>query len=445
MIRRVAPADYPRLGTLGLLHRGPHKPFCSPAAFYQATISPMRAAKTSLSSVSALDRTLRGNSLHDPNVASSEASVIRLLAILWLVLTALSCRAEPVIGVNVNNPQWLPVERRAAIVDELAAASVRAVRVPYLPSMEANYSTILDFIERLHGRGIGVHLVMWPQYPADAPRRTPGTPSGWPQPGLSKSDPERLRALASDLFQKLDTAGIRLVGLELDNEINWTEFNGDIPVPGQGRTLKVADLQASAAGRAVLAGFDAYLRSLAVLKAMRDASTQNRTTPIILAGLSDPSPEWPTPFVRADAVDHADTLAYLKAHGLDALVDGYGAHTYTGPGLTDAQRREHLRRYVLLRCRPAGDAAGKPCWLTEWGMPLPTTSCPPDDAKRLPLVKAFRADLAPRVADGSVVALFYYPWDGQVDRLGIHVCGALTASGRVALSPEGAPLSRPSR
>lgn len=369
--------------------------------------------------------------------------MVRLLAILWLMLAALPCRADPVIGVNVNNPQWLPAEQRAAIVDELTDAGVRAVRVPYLPSTAEDYGSILDFIQRLHARGIGVHLVVWSQYPADAPRRAPGTPSGWPQPGLSKSDPDRLRVLVSDLFRNLDAAGIRLVGLELDNEINWTEFNGDIPVPGQGRTLKVADLQESAPGRAILAGFDAYLRGLSVLKAARDASTHNRTTPIILAGLSDPSPAWPLPSVRADAIDHADTLAYLKAHGLDALVDGYGAHTYTGPGLTDAQRREHLRRYVLLGCRPAGDAAGKPCWLTEWGMPLPATSCPPDDSKRLPLVEAFRADLALKVADGSVAALFYYPWDGRTDRLGIHVCGALTASGRAALSPEGTPPSRP--
>lgn len=386
-----------------------------------------------------------GNLVHESDATSSEVFVVRLLTILWIVLAAFPCRASSVIGVNVNNPQWLSAERRAAIIDELADAGVQAVRVPYLPSTAEDYGPIVNFIQRLHERGIGVHLIVWSQYPADAPRRAPGTPSGWPQPGLSKSDPARLRVLANELFRNLDAAGIRLVGLEFDNEINWTEFNGDIPVPGRGRTLRVAELQGSALGRTILAGFDAYLRGLAVLKAARDASTQNHTTPIILAGLSDPSPAWPTSSVRADAVDHADTLAYLKAHGLDALVDGYGAHTYAGPGLTDAQRLEHLREYVLLGCRPAGDATGKPCWLTEWGIPLPATSCPPNDAKRLPLVKAFRADLASQVADSSVAALFYYRWDGRIDPLGIYACGTLTASGRAALSLEGVAPVRPAR
>lgn len=360
--------------------------------------------------------------------------MIRLFALLWLVLAALPCRADPVIGVNLQNPQWLPVERRVAIVEQLAGAGVRAVRVPYLPSTGEDYGPILDFIRSLHARDIGVHLVVWPQYPTDAPRRASGTPSGWPQPGLSKADPERLRVLTENLFRRLDAAEIHLVGIELDNEINWTEFNGDIPVPGHGRTLKVAELERTQAGRTILAGFDAYLHSLATLKTSRDSSSLNRQTPIILAGLSDPSPAWPTPAVRADAVDHADTLAYLRMHGLDALVDGYGVHTYAGPGLTDTQRREHLHRYVLLDCQPAGSAAGKPCWLTEWGVPRASTTCPPDDAGRLPLVKAIRADLAPEVASGAVAALFYYPWDGQADPLGIYACGALTPSGHTALS-----------
>lgn len=371
-------------------------------------------------------------------IETYEAIVLRHAIVLLFAALAWQAnpvQAEPVVGVNVNNPQWLPSERRDAIVNELSAAGVRAVRIPYMPTSGNNYGPIIAFIRHLHERGIGVHLIVWSQYATDAPRRPPGTPSGWSQPPLSASDPGKLRVLVDALFQQLDVADIRLVGLELDNEINWTEFNGDIPVPGRGRTLRVVDLKNSQSGRAILAGFDVYLRSLAALKAARDASTRNRSTPIILAGLSDPSPLWPTSADKADAVDHADTLAYLKAHGLDTLVDGYGAHTYAGPGLTDAQLRDHLRRFVLPGCRPAGDAAGKPCWLTEWGMPLPSTTCPADDGKRRPLVDAFRADLVPKLADGSVQGLFYYQWDGRTDRLGIYACGGLTPSGRAALSP----------
>jgi hypothetical protein len=59
---------------------------------------------------------------------------------------------------------------------------------------------------------------------------------------LSAADPERSRAYYQTIFDKLDENGVVLAGVELGNEINWADFNGDFPVPGQGKSFTLEDL-----------------------------------------------------------------------------------------------------------------------------------------------------------------------------------------------------------
>ena len=133
-----------------------------------------------------------------------------------------------------------------------------------------------------------------------------------------------------------------LAGIELGNEINWTGFNADFPFQAQGRLLSEKDLADDDEGREIAKGYLRYLETLAALKEIRDASTLNRRTPIISAGLADldNSASW-LRSVKADAVNVTATLHFLQAHGLDRLVDGYGLHLYpmaVAPGTPCASR-----------------------------------------------------------------------------------------------------------
>src|SRR5205823_1619231 len=112
---------------------------------------------------------------------------------------------------------------------------------------------------------------------------------------------------------------------------------------------------------------------------IRDHSQLNRQTPILSAGLSDPGSAGHRPGARADAVTIPATIQYLRENGLDELVDAYGVHTYPW-ATTAAGLLGQLEKDTFAECRTP--ARGKPCWLTEWGIPVDGAGCPVNDASR---------------------------------------------------------------
>jgi hypothetical protein len=156
------------------------------------------------------------------------------------------------------------------------------------------------------------------------------------------------------------------------------------------------DLYHDPEAKQIAKGFLQYLKILAVLKDVRDHSKLNRHTPILTAGLvaaADGDKPWNTK--EEDKVSLPATIAFLRANGLDSLVDAYAIHTYPSgsqPGnpVADAKRAAQFTNIDMARCRPAGSKDGKPCWITEWGFPNSDVSCPTKDSGRTQLVKEMR-------------------------------------------------------
>jgi hypothetical protein len=334
-----------------------------------------------------------------------------------------------VVGVNVVNPQRLSSPDREALLDQLQSAGVRIVRVPLAPPWGGDdYGPAIDFVRRASDRGIKAVLIVGLQYREGAQRRpaVKELPNMWPSYPLSASDSVRFRAVFQPLFNQLEDLGITLAALELENEINWTAFNGDFPIPGEGRVFGEADLTRDPEAMRIAKGYRAYLQTLSVLKDIRDHSRLNRATPLLSAGLSDPGLPGPRPGSKTDAVAIGGTLQYLRGNGMDALVDAYGVHTYPW-AKTAAQRLIQLDEDALAECWPPGQ--GKPCWLTEWGLPATDTGCAGNDAPRAALMQEMLADFRQFVRVGRLKALIYYAWAD--DKYGIYRCDALTESGRV--------------
>jgi hypothetical protein len=127
---------------------------------------------------------------------------------------------------------------------------------------------------------------------------------------------------------------------------------------------------------------------------------------------------------------------------LDKLVDGYGLHFYPNQK-TAAERLLHLKQNGLEQCRPLGSAAGKQCWVTEWGFNYAVDTCPVDaaaDAARTDLVRELRGELSQLAKQNRLKGLFFYNWQGNIharkeDRASAFRCGTLTGSGRLAIDP----------
>jgi hypothetical protein len=341
------------------------------------------------------------------------------------------------VGVNVVNPMRASVANQNALIDQLKAAHVRLIRAPLSPDDQA-----IDFVKRVYAQGIKIEFQLSPQFPPDAPTRPyqpKEFPNMWGGHPLSSADPQLSEFYFQSVMDKLEANGIVLAGLELGNEINWTAFNPEFPLPGKGMNFGLDDLYHDPEAKQVAKGYLQYLKIIAQLKDARDHSKLNHHTPIILAGLADDGAEGPRPKSKTDSVSINATIQFLRANGLDKLVDAYGIHTYPWEN-TPARRKMHLEKYAVAECSPENSGEGKPCWITEWGIANKDMSCPLNDSARVVLIKETMEDFRELAKQRRLLAAIYFAWDSDpwsktVDPLGIYRCGSLTEGGKLALSP----------
>ncbi len=349
---------------------------------------------------------------------------------LALVLAGQLCVAQGPkcpVGVNVNSFQNFSAVEQQEIVGELKRSGVRYVRTS-LRTDDKN----LNLAKTLQSEGIGLVLVPNVQFspnaqarPADEKRHMR---SAMP---LSQADPERSRAYYQTLFDKLDEKGVVLAGVELGNEINWTDFNGDFPIPSQGRAFTLEDLSRDPEGKKVALGLLQYLKVLAVLKDVRDHSKLNRHTPIISAGMAAVTGGQWQQKLQVDGVSIPATYAFLRAHGLDKLVDGYGVHDYP-PEVKPGDTAGAAKRIAMLDSSifPPGNA--KPYWLTEWGFSSAATTSA-QDRDRARSVAEMRAYFLKLFRQGRLGGIFWYVWN-EPDHDSIYRGGVLMDAGKEAIA-----------
>ena len=346
---------------------------------------------------------------------------------------------DPVLGVNAAIAS-MSVGQQNAIFAQLHAAGVHYIRSGILPDDKG-----VDFARRAQAQGIRILWLVQLQYRPGAPSRPwPNAFGVWGGPPLSAADPDQFRKYFEPLLARLDAAGVTLAGFELGNEINSPMFNADFSLPAENssrsREFNLSDLSHDPEAQQVAKGYLQYLKLLAVIKDVRSRSTLNQHAVIVSAGLVfNEAPEAPRT-ARLDAVGAGPTLDFMRANGLDDLVDAYGIHTYPwtdNPGnpAAVAGRRERLQRYVLAECRPQGSVGGKPCWITEWGIPNHDASCPPHETNQIALVNETRANLRPYIAQKRVLGLFYYSWLDTREGFAIYRCDHLIETRRLALEP----------
>lgn len=347
-----------------------------------------------------------------------------LVAGAMVLLTALSGASAAELGFNRVNLGWKKPDERQDVIDAMKRSGVASVRL----SLSAPVEPSLDAVRAAHAAGLRVLLEISLNnrafYPDGTERRSAKGKS-FDVYRLSDLDPERYRTVLRQTLAELDRLGVELVGIEPGNEINWAGYNGDLAVSTD---AKVAPTKSDPAK--VADGLARYVDIVRVTREEMAASRLNKNAKLISAGLSD----MPVPFSRRiglEIVPAPDWTARMQALGLDALVDAYGIHVYPGSTGTRA-RRDGLVREALSFCGP--DGAGKPCWITEWGVANTSPRCPVDDKVRAAQVEQVRSIIDADIAAGRVEAAYYFDWDSETP-YSVWRCGGLSSAGRAAIRP----------
>ncbi|HEY9757333.1 MAG TPA: glycosyl hydrolase [Oculatellaceae cyanobacterium] len=340
-------------------------------------------------------------------------------------LPAFGKKPECPVGVNVNSFQNFDPAQQETIVEQLKQSHVRFVRTSLRPD-EKN----MNLAKRLQDEGIGLVLVPGVECREGARQRPANDKfrmrAAMP---LSATDVERSRKYYQTVFDKLDDKGVVLTAVELGNELNWADFNGDFPVPGQGKAFNFAELSSDPEAKQVAKGFLLYLKALAALKEVRDHSKLNQNTPIITCGMASAAGgAWQKQW-KIDGVTIPATYAFLRAHGLDNLVDGYGVHTYPrsvkAGDKADVERRATELDETIF---PAN--CDKPFWVTEWGFSSKANSSE-EDKDRTRSVEEIRNYFHHLYKQGRLGGIFWYVWN-EPDRSSIYRNGTMMEAGHKA-------------
>jgi hypothetical protein len=271
----------------------------------------------------------------------------RILAAACILIGTLGANrvlaANVIVGVNVVGVQNLSETQQDALVELLQKEGVRTVRTGL-------GDKFTHFITSAFRHGIGAVVIVDPTVGSAAAaqhaRRADPPLTTWTVGRLSDADPEGFKQWLAPQLTTLQRNGVKLTALEIGNELNSPAYNGDFDVPGDGRVLGFDDLEkgwkawsdkapiTDAEASNIAKGFYVYLSILGMAKAvMAEASPLNRTTPVISSGavyntdLPHPAKN-PRATGPAYGVPAADFIHFLRQHGLDDRVDGYGIHIY---------------------------------------------------------------------------------------------------------------------
>jgi hypothetical protein len=343
----------------------------------------------------------------------------------WMTNSAIAQQCA--VGINVNNFQNFSADEQMAIVDQLKQNGVGYVRTSLRPD-DKN----MTLAKTMQTAGIGLVLNIGWKVDASAPERPE-----YPKPHIRAARPlSRIDlGLSKDYFQtvfdKLDAYGVTLTGIEVGNEINWVDFNGDFPMPGRGKAFSLSELSQDPVGKQVAEGLVKYLQLLAILKQERNRSKLNPHVPIISAGMATVSGgKWQADN-KLDGVNIPVTYAFLRAHGLDDFVDGYGVHSYPPQVMGDDKTAlPQLSKYLNDNIFPSGNT--KPFWLTEWGFGSDGSAAA--ESQRTRSVAATRAYFGDLCQQGRLKGAFWYVWNAP-DNDSIYRNGKLMPSGKLVVAP----------
>lgn len=312
-------------------------------------------------------------------------------------------------GIAAANIAWTKPKAIETTLGDIAAAGFGSVRIGLKTPLTGTYRAL----EEAKQAGLDV-LVTIPlidgAVAAKGAEPRPRNDRFFATYGLSQIDLERYRARLEDLLAFADFHEIPLIGLELGNELNWSGYNGDLPLSPTGSVIK-SEADWNPAERARFeAGLDTYR---AVIDATRQSLAKYpslRKVKLVSAGLADIN----SGFIQQSGASYvAPELVYqaFAARQIFQQFDVVGIHLYEPLRKANALSVRATMIGAQLDDCAAPAFAARPCWITEFGAALPQQDCAPKDSSRIALLQPLLKYLAVPANANRIPIGFYYDWN----------------------------------
>jgi hypothetical protein len=346
---------------------------------------------------------------------------LRLKIALIIVLVSPFFGADPsvsrqgqtkMLGVNRPGIAWVKSDQSwQNTIDDMAGQNVQALRLAMLPP----FSHTLDIIQYAKSKGMQV-LVIVPltqniYYPKDNVSREPSRE--FPEiRRLSRLDVEMVDKYWSDIFLECEKRKIYIDAIQVGNEINSAQFNGDLPILSSGRIVRAADGIDEQTWSDFKLGMRRVVESTLVIKKAITASDLKVRPKILSGSLVLQDENWISKSGNV-TVDPSLALKLMLGYNVGEYVDIYSIHIYPyfKPFMNIDNFQEDVRRQIdgLMLPLLALTNDEKSWWVTEWGISSRVKTKPNVDRKSL--YCRYLAALDKSGANSYVSATFIYDWD----------------------------------
>ena len=284
-------------------------------------------------------------------------------------------------GVCRQNLQWVSYNKVDEIANNMANADIPLVRISGVKE-GGSIDQVIQNINTFAQKGIKVLLIqpMWMDMFPEGYQKVPGP--NFELYRMSDINLDRFRSFMDELLKQiaLRTPEDALIGLELFNEANWGDFNGDLQptAEGKGEVFTLNTPLDHPPFQAIYAGIGKYGKCLRITKELMNAHFADRNVKLVTNGMVSGGERdnyrWSInngftviatnmfmTLLQGKHPDQIDKTNYLR------FADGIGIHAY--PPLVDDMEKD-LRTYYFGPINAVVDNP-MPYWVTEWGFARP--------------------------------------------------------------------------
>lgn len=317
----------------------------------------------------------------------SEFSIVKLFFLTLLFTNPLIAQnvLRYELGIHRPNLNWLgTLEEEKQLIDKMDEMGAQSIRLN--PTATSAVADFIEHVKYANSLGIKVNMVIqltaFPEFYPNGTTKRPQVGIWGPRYRLSDIEPENIRLWAASVFDQIYAAGAQIELVELGNEVNWIDYNGDLPYVQGGAFYDYNTDWNDTTYVKIREGFSKYGETLTKIRSELDRVWGTGNIKLITHGAvqGHQLSSWSqtngasvlSTAVMLDLLQGTHPELSVGSSNYLNSVDGIGIHFYPSTvELNMDLAKESVADEIRDIMNPLIDVVGDtiPFWVTEWGYP----------------------------------------------------------------------------